>query len=63
MLAADALADRVPEVFRLIGQGVKIAEIAGRLHLSLKTVATCRDRIREELELDDGAKLVHYATQ
>ncbi|HYV32576.1 MAG TPA: response regulator transcription factor, partial [Candidatus Binatia bacterium] len=37
-LPLDALADRELEVFRLIGQGVKTAEIAEQLHLSVKTV-------------------------
>jgi DNA-binding NarL/FixJ family response regulator len=59
----DALADRELEVFRLIGQGVKTAAIAERLHLSVKTVETYRDRIRQKLDLDDGTKLSHYATQ
>ena len=59
----DALADRELEVFRLIGQGVKTAEIAERLHLSVKTIETYRDRIREKLDLSDGTELAHYATQ
>ena len=59
----DALADRELEVFRLIGHGVKTAAIAERLHLSVKTVETYRDRIRQKLDLDDGTKLSHYATQ
>lgn len=59
----DALADRELEVFRLIGEGVKTAEIADRLHLSVKTVETYRDRIRLKLDLDDGTKLARYATQ
>jgi len=59
----DALADRELEVFRLIGQGAKTAEIADRLHLSVKTVETYRDRIRQKLDLTDGTKLAHYATQ
>jgi len=59
----DALADRELEVFRLIGQGVKTAEIAERLHLSVKTVETYRDRIRQKLDLSDGTQLAHYATQ
>jgi DNA-binding NarL/FixJ family response regulator len=59
----DVLADRELEVFRLIGAGVKTAEIATRLHLSIKTVETYRDRIRQKLNLADGAKLAHYATQ
>jgi DNA-binding NarL/FixJ family response regulator len=59
----DVLADRELEVFRLIGEGVKTADIAERLHLSVKTIETYRDRIRQKLDLDDGTKLVHYATQ
>jgi len=58
-----ALADRELEVFHLIGQGVKTAEIAERLHLSVKTIETYRDRIREKLDLSDGTELAHYATQ
>src|SRR6266705_4372256 len=58
----DALADRELEVFRLIGQGVKTAQIAERLHLSVKTIETYRDRIREKLDLRDGAKLARAAT-
>jgi DNA-binding NarL/FixJ family response regulator len=59
----DVLADRELEVFRLIGEGVKTAQIAERLHLSVKTVETYRDRIRQKLDLGDGTKLAHYATQ
>jgi len=59
----DVLADRELEVFRLIGDGVKTAEIAERLHLSVKTVETYRDRIRQKLDLSDGTRLIHYATQ
>jgi DNA-binding NarL/FixJ family response regulator len=56
----DALTDRELEVFRLIGQGVKTADIAERLHLSVKTVETYRDRIRQKLDIHDGAKLAQY---
>lgn len=59
----DALANRELEVFRLIGQGEKTAGIAKRLHLSVKTIETYRDRIREKLDLNDGTELAHYATQ
>jgi len=58
----DALADRELEVFRLIGQGAKTAQIAERLHLSVKTIETYRDRIRAKLDLSDGTVLAHYAT-
>jgi DNA-binding NarL/FixJ family response regulator len=59
----EVLADREFEVFQLIGQGVKTAEIAERLHLSVKTVETYRDRIRQKLDLPDGTRLSHHATQ
>src|SRR5271165_1828096 len=59
----DALANRELEVFHLIGQGVKTGEIAKRLHLSVKTIETYRDRIREKLDLSDGTELAHYATK
>jgi DNA-binding NarL/FixJ family response regulator len=59
----DVLADRELEVFRLIGEGMKTAEIAERLHLSVKTVETYRDRIRQKLDLSDSTRLTHYATQ
>jgi DNA-binding NarL/FixJ family response regulator len=59
----EALSDRELEVFLLIGEGVKTADVAKRLHLSIKTVETYRDRIRQKLELIDGTELAHYATQ
>ncbi len=57
----DALSDRELDVFRLIGDGAKTAEIAAALHLSIKTVETYRDRIRAKLDLADGAELSRCA--
>jgi len=59
----EVLADRELEVFRLIGLGTKTAEIAERLHLSVKTVETYRDRIRMKLDLVNGTELARVATQ
>jgi DNA-binding NarL/FixJ family response regulator len=59
----EALSDRELEVLRLIGKGVKTAEIANQLHLSIKTIETYRDRIRQKLDLSDGTDLVRYAAQ
>lgn len=59
----DILADRELEVFRLIGQGHKTAEIANQLHLSVKTIETYRDRIRQKLKVENGTKLSFVATQ
>jgi DNA-binding NarL/FixJ family response regulator len=62
-LPLDLLADRELEVFRFIGEGVKTAEIARRMHLSVKTIETYRDRIRQKLDLKDGTELAHFATK
>jgi DNA-binding NarL/FixJ family response regulator len=59
----DTLSDRELDVFRLIGQGRKTQEIADQLHLSVKTVETYRDRIREKLNLSNGAELSRCAVQ
>lgn len=59
----DDLTDREIEVFRLIGEGIKTADIAKRLHLSIKTIETYRDRIRRKLGLASGTELVHAATE
>jgi DNA-binding NarL/FixJ family response regulator len=57
----DILSDRELEVFRRIGQGHKTRSIAEQLHLSVKTVETYRDRIRQKLDLRDGNDLGRYA--
>jgi DNA-binding NarL/FixJ family response regulator len=59
----QALSDREMEVFRLLGGGLRAAEIAERLHLSVKTVETYRDRIRQKLGLGNGTELIHSATR
>jgi DNA-binding NarL/FixJ family response regulator len=59
----ELLSDRELEVFRLIGQGKKTQEIAAQLHLSVKTVETYRNRIRQKLDLSDGAALARCALQ
>jgi DNA-binding NarL/FixJ family response regulator len=57
----EQLTDRELEVFDLIGRGLTTREIAGRLHLSVKTVETYRDNIKEKLGLTNSAELVRHA--
>jgi DNA-binding NarL/FixJ family response regulator len=59
----DTLANNELAVFSLIGEGRRTAEIAERLHLSVKTVETYRRRIRQKLKLRDSAELVRVATK
>lgn len=57
----DALADRELETLRLIGEGLKTSEVAKRMHLSVHTVETYRDRIRQKLGIKNGAELTRFA--
>ncbi len=58
-----ALTVREFEVFRKIGEGFGMEEIAGELRLSVKTVQTYRERIKEKLGMDKSKDLVHFAYQ
>jgi DNA-binding NarL/FixJ family response regulator len=57
------LTDREFEVFQLIGQGIGTREIAGRLHLSVKTVEVHRASIKEKLSLTTATELIRYAVR
>jgi DNA-binding NarL/FixJ family response regulator len=57
----QALTDREIEVFTLIGEGLSISEIGHRLHLSVKTIGTYRERIKEKLKLRNSTELLRYA--
>jgi len=57
----DRLTDRELEVFGLIGKGLSTREIAGKLSLSIKTIGTYRERIKEKLSLKHANELVRHA--
>jgi DNA-binding NarL/FixJ family response regulator len=48
-------------VFDLTGCGLSTSEIAGRLHIAVKTVETYRARIKEKLKLKDSCELLRLA--
>ena len=57
----ESLSDREYEVMCLIASGKAPKEIAQRLSLSVKTVATYRARILEKMRMHTNAELTHYA--
>ena len=57
----DLLSDREIEVFRLRGQGRSPKEIADRLGVSVKTIASYDARIKEKLGLGDAGELMREA--
>jgi FixJ family two-component response regulator len=52
----DRLSDRELEVFRLIGQGHATRRIAEELHLSVKTVESYHEHIKEKMLLGAPAQ-------
>ena len=62
-LDVDGLSDREIEVLEMIGRGQGTRQIAGALHISLKTVEAHRDHIKRKLKLGDANDLVHYAVR
>jgi DNA-binding NarL/FixJ family response regulator len=59
--AMELLTDRELEVFRLIGMGLSTRDISERLHLSIKTVGTYRDRIKQKLCIKNAMELTRKA--
>lgn len=55
------LSDREFEVFQLLVAGRSISDIAGQLHLSVKTVSTHKTRILQKMSMASVADLVRYA--
>ena len=59
----DALSDRQLQVFRLIGEGQGTRQIAKTLHLSIKTIESHREHIKDKLALESAVELAQRATQ
>lgn len=57
----EVLSDRELEVFQALGKGLKPAEIADQLHISVKTVETYREQIKMKLKLENASALAQYA--
>lgn len=57
----DKLSDRELEVLELMGRGFGTKQIAGELHLSVKTIETHRAHIKEKLGFRDAGEMVRFA--
>jgi DNA-binding CsgD family transcriptional regulator len=45
----------------MIGEGRSTGEIAEMMHLSVRTISTYRERVKEKLRLKNASELVRYA--
>ena len=59
----ERLSDREMEVYRMLGEGKGTREIAKRLHLSMKTIETYREHIKDKLNLKDSNEMVCHAAR
>lgn len=59
----NLLSDRELEVFRLLGCGKKTRQIAEELNLSVKTIGTHYEHIKEKLDLETVNELIQHAVQ
>ena len=59
----EKLSDRELEVFRMLGQGKMTRQIAEELNLSIATINSFRNRIKEKLEFKNSAEMVLNAIQ
>ena len=59
-LPHERLSDRELEVFRLLGAGKTVTEIAHTLNLSVKTVSTHRTHILDKTGLQTNSEMVDY---
>jgi len=57
------LSSREFEVFRLLVRGLRLTDIADKLHLSIKTVSTHKARILEKMGFTSIAELVKYSME
>jgi DNA-binding NarL/FixJ family response regulator len=59
----DRLSDREMEVLRLIGKGYGTRDIASMLNLSVKTIDSYREHLKEKLVLPTSGDLIRYAIE
>ena len=59
----EGLSDRELEVFRLVGDGLSTSQIAERLHRSVHTVESHREKIKDKLNLKTASELNRAAVQ
>lgn len=61
MALHETLSAREMQVLSMIVDGLRLGEIADRLHVSAKTISTHKTRLMQKLHIDNNADLVRYA--
>lgn len=59
----ETLSDRELDVFRLLGQGMGVRQIAEKMGVTIPTVNSFRNRIKEKLKLKSSTEVMLHAIQ
>ncbi len=59
----ERLSDREFQVFRMIGRGLTVGEIAKEISLSVKTISTYRAKILEKMNMKNNADIMSYVVE
>ena len=59
----DRLSDRELQVLRCVGRGMSTREVAEELFISVKTVETHREHLKQKLALVSSGELLRYAIE
>jgi DNA-binding NarL/FixJ family response regulator len=59
----ETLSARERQVLAMIVEGLRLGEIADRLHVSAKTISTHKMRLMQKLDVDNNADLVRFAIE
>jgi len=59
----EQLSDRELEVFQMLGEGKASRQIAEELNLTIPTIHSFRNRIKEKLQLKNSTEMMLHAMQ
>jgi DNA-binding NarL/FixJ family response regulator len=59
----ESLSDRELQVLRCVGRGMSTREVAEELFISVKTVETHREHLKQKLGLVSSGELLRYAIE
>lgn len=62
-LSIDKLSDREFEIFELIGKGFGTTEISKKIFLSIKTIETYKEHLKQKLAVNNASELRQLAIQ
>ena len=57
----DRLTPREQQIFRMIAEGMKPRDIAGKINISTKTISVHRENLMRKMGVKNNSEIVHLA--